>query len=229
MRDGGANHNRPRARIHCSLRIGRRMHATLADNGLTREFRNSLSDQRHVGAVGHAAIDSSTRMRKRCRGDIAADGESVANVFDGRAVGHNKHALFFQRAHGIFQRFAIGARTIGSIDSDDIGASRDTRTSMTQGRRNVDAFMAFFPNANDGNLGASFNGGDVGKALAANATRTAQLARARHLCHGFGMAKRLAHIRLAAYDKLAFELFNNGIHCPSPNSSKYPADFPQLQ
>ena len=153
----------------------------------------------------------------------------MANVFDGRAVGHNKHALFFQRAHGIFQRFVIGARTIGSIDSNDIGASRDARTSMTQGRRNVDAFMSFFPNANDGNLGTALNGRNVGKALAANATRTAQLARARHLCHGFGMAKRLAHIRLAAHDKLAFELFNNGIHCPSPNPSKYPADFPQLQ
>ena len=83
MRDSGTNHDRPRARIHRSLRVGRRMHAAFADNGLVGEFRDSLGDQRHIGTVGHAAIDSGARMRKRRRGNIAADGESVANVFNG--------------------------------------------------------------------------------------------------------------------------------------------------
>ena len=85
---------------------------------------------------------------------------------------------------------------------------------MAQRGRDVDALVAFLPDADDGHLGAAFDGRDIGQALAADATSAAQLACTGHLRHGLGVAQRLAHICLAAGDDLAAQLLDNGIHFP---------------
>ena len=82
---------------------------------------------------------------------------------------------------------------------------------MTQRRRDVNALVPILPQADDGNLTATLNGGNVGKALATNGGGAAELASARHLSHGLGRTKRLAHIRLNAHDELALQGLNQRI------------------
>ena len=60
---------------------------------------------------------------------------------------------------------------------------------MTQRRRDVNALVPILPQADDGNLTATLNGGNVGKALAPNGGGAAELASARHLRHGLGRTK----------------------------------------
>lgn len=97
-----------------------------------------------------------------------------------------------QRAEGILDRLAIGTRTIGGVDRHDIGTRSNAGTSVTQRRRDVNALVPVLPQTDDGNLTATLNGGNVGKALAANGGGAAKLASARHLSHGLGRTKRLA-------------------------------------
>ena len=82
---------------------------------------------------------------------------------------------------------------------------------MTQCRRDINAFVPILPQADDGNLTATLNGGNVSKALAANGGGAAQLASARHLSHGLGRTKWLAHICLNAHDKLTLQGLNKRI------------------
>ena len=116
-----------------------------------------------------------------------------------------------QRTEGILDRLAIGARTIGGVDRHDIGTGSNAGASVTQRRRDVNALVPILPQADDGNLTATLNGGNVGKALAANGGGAAELASARHLSHGLGRTKRLAHIRLNAHDELALQGLNQWI------------------
>ena len=190
------------------------MHAALADDGLVGELLHGLAHQRHIRAVSHAAVDGGARVRKRGGGDIAADGERMADVLDGGAVRHHEHALLLQRTHRVLKRLAVGARAIGSVDCHDVGACHHAGARMTQRGRDVDALVAFLPDADDGHLSSAFDGRDIGQALAADAASAAQLARTGHLRHGLGVAQRLAHIRLAAGDDLAAQLLDNGIHFP---------------
>ena len=187
------------------------MDAAFADDGLVGEFRRRLAHKRNIGPVGHAAIDGGAGMRERGRGDVASDGEGVADVLDRRAIGHDEHAFFLERAHGVFKRLAVGSRAVGGIHCDDVGARRDARARVPQRRGDVNALVAFLPNADDGHLGTSLDGGDVGEPLAADSAGTAELAGARHLSHSLRVTQGFAHIGLAAYDEFPFELLDNGI------------------
>ena len=117
-----------------------------------------------------------------------------------------------QRTEGILDRLAIGARTIGGVDRHDIGTSSNAGAGVTQRRRDVNALVSILPQANNRNLTATLNGGNVGKALAANGGGAAEFASARHLSHGLGRTKRLAHIRLNAHDELTLQRLNQRIN-----------------
>ena len=116
-----------------------------------------------------------------------------------------------QRAEGILDRLTIGARTIGGVDRHDIGTGSNAGASVTQRRRDVNALVPILPQADNRNLTAALNGGNVGKALAANGGGAAKLASAGHLSHGLGRTKRLAHIRLNAHDELTLQGLNQRI------------------
>ena len=49
-------------------------------------------------------------------------------------------SLLLQRAHRILERLAVGARTIGGVDGDDVGAGGDTGARMAERRRDVDVY-----------------------------------------------------------------------------------------
>lgn len=93
MRDGGSHDDSPGAGVHGGLRVGGRVDAAFADDGLVGEFRRRLAHKRNIGPVGHAAIDGGAGMRERGRGDVASDGEGVADVLDRRAIGHDEPRL----------------------------------------------------------------------------------------------------------------------------------------
>ena len=150
-------------------------------------------------------------MRKRGGHQIEAHVDCTANVLDGGAVSHQEHAFFVQRTEGVLDGLAIGARAIGGIDSHDVGTGGNAGTSMTQRRRDIDALVPILPQADDGNLAAALNGGDVCKALAANGSGATELAGARHLSHGLGRTERLAHIGLNAHNELALQGLNQRI------------------
>ena len=116
-----------------------------------------------------------------------------------------------QRTEGILDRLAIGARTIGGVDRHDIGTSSNAGAGVAQRRRDVNALVSILPQANNRNLTATLNGGNVGKTLTANGGGAAEFASARHLSHGLGRTKRLAHIRLNAHDELALQGLNQRI------------------
>lgn len=116
-----------------------------------------------------------------------------------------------QRAEGILDGLAIGTRTIGGVDRHDIGTGSNAGASVTQRRRDVNALVSILPQADNRNLTATLNSGNVGKALTANGGGAAKLASARHLSHGLGRTKRLAHIRLNAHDELALQGLNQRI------------------
>ena len=117
-----------------------------------------------------------------------------------------------QRAERVLERLAIGTRAIGSVDCHDIGTGGNAGASMTQRRRDVDALVPILPQADDGDLAAALNGGDVGKPLAANGGGTAKLTGARHLSHSLGCTKRLTHIGLDTHDELALQGLNQWIN-----------------
>ena len=116
-----------------------------------------------------------------------------------------------QRTESIFDGLAIGTRTIGGVDRHDIGTRSNAGASVAQRRRDVNALVPILPQADNRNLTATLNGGNVGKALAANGGGAAELASARHLSHGLRRTKRLAHIRLNAHDELALQGLNQRI------------------
>ena len=151
-------------------------------------------------------------MRKRGGYQVEAHINRTANVLDGGTIRHQEHTLLVQRAEGILDRLAIGARTIGGVDRHDIGTGSNAGASVTQRRRDVNALVPILPQADNRNLTATLNGGNVGKALAANGGGAAKLASARHLSHGLGRTKRLAHIRLNAHDELALQGLNQRIN-----------------
>ena len=135
----------------------------------------------------------------------------TANVLDGGTIRHQEHTLLVQRTEGVLDGLAIGTRTIGGIDRHDIGTRGNAGASVTQRRRDVNALVPILPQADNRNLTATLNGGNVGKALTANGGGAAKLASARHLSHGLGRTKRLAHIRLNAHDELALQGLNQRI------------------
>ena len=107
---------------------------------------------------------------RECGGyQVEAHINRTANVLDGGTIRHQEHTLLVQRAEGILDRLAIGTRTIGGVDRHDIGTRSNAGTSVTQRRRDVNALVPVLPQTDDGNLTATLNGGNVGKALAANA------------------------------------------------------------
>ena len=150
-------------------------------------------------------------MRKRGGYKVEAHINRTANVLDGGTIRHQEHTLLVQRAEGILDRLAVGTRAIGGVDRHDIGTGSNAGASVTQRRRDVNALVPILPQADDGNLTATLNGGNVGKALAANGGGATELASARHLSHGLGRTKRLAHIRLNAHDELALQGLNQRI------------------
>ena len=83
---------------------------------------------------------------------------------------------------------------------------------MAQRRGDVDALMAVLPQADDRDLDAALDCGDVGEALAADGRGAPQLAGARHGRHVLGRAQRLAGIGLDADDELALKGFDQGMH-----------------
>ena len=135
-----------------------------------------------------------------------------------------------QRAEGILDRLAVGTRTIGGVDRHDIGTGSNAGASVTQRRRDVNALVPILPQADNGDLTATLNGGNVGKALAANGGGAAELASTRHLSHGLGRTKRLAHIRLNAHDELALQGLDQRIngHVRLNLSQKQPSETPHL-
>ena len=144
-------------------------------------------------------------MRKRGGHQVEAHVDSTTNILDSSTVGHQEHALLVQWTEGVLDGLAIGTRAISGINCHDVGTGGNAGASMTQRRRDVDALVSILPQADDGDLAAALNGGDVGKTLAANGGGAAELASARHLGHGLGRTKRLAHIRLNAHDELALQ------------------------
>lgn len=120
-------------------------------------------------------------MRKRGGYQVKAHINSTANVLDGGTIRHQEHTLLVQRAEGILDRLAIGAWTIGGVDRHDIGTGSNAGASVTQRRRDVNALVPILPQADDGNLTATLNGGNVGKALAANGGG-APSSQARDIC-----------------------------------------------
>ena len=151
-------------------------------------------------------------MRKRGGYQVEAHVDSTTNILDGGTVGHQEHALLVQRAEGVLDGLAIGTWAIGGINCHDVGTRGNAGASVAQRRRDVDALVPILPQADNRNLTATLNGGDVGKALAANGGGAAELASARHLSHGLGRTKRLAHIRLNAHDELALQGLNQRIN-----------------
>lgn len=107
-------------------------------------------------------------MRKRGGYQVKAHINSTANILDGGTIRHQEHTLLVQRTEGILDRLAIGARTIGGVNRHDVGTGGNAGASVTQRRRDVNALVPILPQADDGNLTATLNGGNVGKALAAN-------------------------------------------------------------
>ena len=168
MRDGGADDNGPGASIDRGASLLGRMHATLANDRKAGEFLSRLTQERQVGAIGHGAVDGGDAVRKRGGYQVKAHINSTANVLDGGTIRHQEYTLLVQRAEGILDRLAIGARTIGGVDRHDIGTGSNAGASVTQRRRDVNALVPILPQADDGNLTATLNGGNVGKALAPN-------------------------------------------------------------
>ena len=168
MRNGSAHDNCPGARINRGAGLLGRVHAALADDGKAGKFLGRLAQERQIGTVGHGAIDSGNTMRKRGGHQVKAHVDSTTNILDGGTVGHQEHALLVQRTEGVLDGLAIGTWAISGINCHDVGTSGNAGASMTQRRRDVDALVSIFPQADDGNLAAALNGGDVGKTLAAN-------------------------------------------------------------
>lgn len=107
-------------------------------------------------------------MRQRGGHQVEAHVDSTTNILDGGTVGHQEHALLVQRTESIFDGLAIGTRTIGGVDRHDIGTRSNAGASVAQRRRDVNALVPILPQADNRNLTATLNGGNVGKALAAN-------------------------------------------------------------
>ena len=90
---------------------------------------------------------------------------------------------------------------------------------MAQRGRDVDAVVTLLPEADDGNLNAALDGGNVREALAADCCGTAQLAGAGNLGHGLRVPHGFSGIRLDAHDELALEGLDERIDshgCSSP-------------
>ena len=83
-------------------------------------------------------------MRKRGRYQVEAHINRTANVLDGGTIRHQEHTLLVQRAEGILDRLAIGARTIGGVDRHDIGTSSNAGAGVAQRRRDVNASCPSF-------------------------------------------------------------------------------------
>lgn len=183
MRNGGAHDNGPGACINRGTGLLGRMHAALADDGKAGKLLGRLAQERQIGTVGHGAIDSGNTMRKRGGYQVETHINRTANVLDGGTIRHQEHTLLVQRAESILDRLAIGARTIGGVDRHDIGARSNAGASVTERRRDINAFVPILPQADNRNLTATLNGGNVGKALAANggaSRRAAMLCRIRN-------------------------------------------------
>ena len=150
-------------------------------------------------------------MRERGGHQIEAHIDRTTNILDSGAVRHQEHALLVQRTESILERLAIGARTIGGVNRHDVGTGGNASASVTQRRRDVNALVSILPQADNRYLTATLNSGNVGKALAANGGGAAEFASSRHLSHGLGRTKRLAHIRLNAHDELTLQGLNQRI------------------
>ena len=70
-----------------------------------------------------------------------------------------------QRTEGVLDGLAIGTWAISGINCHDIGTGGNAGASVAQRRRDVDALVPILPQADDGDLTAALNGGDVGKRL----------------------------------------------------------------
>lgn len=212
MRDRGAHDDGPGARVDRGAALGGRMDMALADDGQVGELGGRLAQQRQIGTLVQRGLDRGLVVGKRRGNEIEAELHGATDVLDGHAVGHEQHALLLERSHRVLEGLAIGARTIRGIDGDDVRTGRDAGARMAERRGDVNALVAVLPQADDGDLDATFDSRDIGEALAANRSGTAQLAGAGHGGHVLGRAERLARIGLDADDELALKGLDDGMH-----------------
>ena len=116
-------------------------------------------------------------MRKRSGYQVKAHINRTANVLDGGTIRHQEHALLVQRTEGVLDGLAIGTWAISGINCHDVGTGGNAGASMTQRRRDVDALVPILPQADNRNLTATLNGGNVGKALGSEWRRRRQARR----------------------------------------------------
>jgi hypothetical protein len=137
------------------------MNAALANHWFAREFFRGLAKKPKVGTLSGRLVNGCTGMRERRGADIASSSEAPTNVFNGRAVGHEQHAVFFESGYSLFECEAIRSRPVRCVKSNYVSTCHRACPRMAQCRGDVDAFVAFLPKTDDGNLYAALDGRDV--------------------------------------------------------------------
>ena len=193
--------------------IGRRMHVPLADDGDVGKLRRRLAQQIDVGALVQRRLDGRLVVREGRGHQVAAACHGPADVIDGHAISHHQRlGPLADRRERLGKGATVRARPVRRVEGNHIGTRVDHGQRMAQRRGDVDPLVALLPQADDRDVHPTLDGRDVGEPLAADGRRAAQLAGARHLRHGLGMAQRLAGICLHADDELAPYGFDDRMH-----------------
>ena len=103
MCDSGANDYCPGTCVDGVFGILGTMNAALANHWFAREFFRGLAKKPKVGTLSGRLVNGCTGMRERRGADIASNSEAPTNVFNGRAVGHEQHAVFFESGYSLFE------------------------------------------------------------------------------------------------------------------------------
>ena len=188
----------------------RSVNTPLTDHGHTRECLHRLLEKLQVGTIGLRTIAGVAG--KGGRDDIDTGINSALCIFKRSAVSHNQSLFFAKSCNGFGKTTTVKARATGRIQSDNIGPSHHACASVAKRRSDVDAFVAFLPQTNDGHIHAPLDCGNIRQTLAANCSGPTDFGSARDLRHGFGVPHGLSRVSLNGNNELPLQASNKRMH-----------------